>query len=113
MSVNGLYPISPRFIAPTVCTVVNTPAPEPPPPVPAAPCGMTKSSCSAVDVPELVTEALVPGAPVVVLRTAIVGATPVGPVRPVAPDGPARPCAASKAQAAALPATPVGCTPVL
>src|SRR5438094_3180700 len=74
---------------------------------------MTKFNCTAVAVPELVTEAFVPAAPVVVLLIVIVGVAPVGPVWPMGPGGPPAPCAASRAHVAALPAAPEGGTPVL
>ena len=46
---------------------------------------MVKLKTAAEDVPELVTDALVPAAPVVVGPTATVAAVPVAPAGPVAP----------------------------
>jgi hypothetical protein len=52
---------------------------------------MVKSKTAAPDVPELVTEADEPGAPVVVVPAAIVAAVPGLPVAPVAPVLPVSP----------------------
>jgi hypothetical protein len=65
---------------------------------------MVKLRIASCEVPELLSEALVPGAPVVVMPTATVPmpvapvapvgpATPVGPVGPVAPVDPVGPVA--------------------
>ena len=55
---------------------------------PLSPLGIVKLSTAALDVPALVTLALVPGAPVVVLPTEIVAAWPGAPVSPVSPLSP-------------------------
>jgi hypothetical protein len=49
---------------------------------------MAKLNTAALEVPELVTVAEVPAAPVVVEPTAIVAAAPVLPVSPVSPFTP-------------------------
>ena len=53
--------------------------------------GMTKSKTASSEVPELVTDASVPGSPVVTLPMVMVAAAPVGPVSPVGPAGPSGP----------------------
>jgi hypothetical protein len=52
---------------------------------PVSPRGIVKLSCAADEVPEFVTLALDPAAPVVVEATATVAAVPVSPVSPFAP----------------------------
>src|ERR1022692_1554118 len=65
---------------------------------PVVPCGIVKLNVAALLLPEFITTAVVPGAPVTVLPTAIVAAAPLtpvapcGPVAPVAPVGPVAPC---------------------
>lgn len=63
---------------------------------PVGPCGTTKLNVAAELEPELVTEAVDPGAPVVVVPTVMVAAAPLEPVAPagpVAPTGPVGPAA--------------------
>ena len=62
---------------------------------------MAKSKTAAEVVPELVTDADDPGAPVVVVPAAIVAAVPGLPVAPVAPDGPDGPVGMPKLKTAA------------
>ena len=52
------------------------------------PCGMVKSNTAAPVVPELVTTADEPAAPVLTVPTLIVAAAPVAPVSPVSPLSP-------------------------
>ena len=69
---------------------------------PVGPCGIVKLSVTAPVVPSCVTEACVPGSPVVVVPTVIVAASPAGPVSPAgpcSPVGPISPCG---------PVSPVG-----
>ena len=61
------------------------------PAAPVAPRGTVKFKTAAEVVPEFVTEAFVPAAPVVVVPTETLAAVPAGPVAPVAPMGPAGP----------------------
>ncbi len=56
-------------------------------PLPFAPCGTVKLKIAAELVPEFVTVALVPAAPVIVVPTVTVAAAPAVPVAPVAPVG--------------------------
>src|SRR5690349_8468295 len=58
---------------------------------PCGPCGIVKFSTAAEGVPELLTDAFVPAAPVDVVPTATVPAGPVAPVAPVGPAGPVEP----------------------
>ena len=64
---------------------------------PVGPWGMTKSRTAVSAVPELLTSASLPGAPVVTVPTSTVAAfppapsAPVGPVGPAGPDGPVGP----------------------
>src|SRR5690625_4516229 len=55
---------------------------------PFAPFGIVKSNTAADDVPEFVTLAFVPGAPVVVVPAAMVAAAPSAPSVPAAPTSP-------------------------
>ncbi len=74
--------------------LARAPEPEPPEPAgPVAPAGRVKLRMAAELVPELVTTAEVPAAPVVTEPMAIVAAEPVGP------DGPVTPACARSAQA--------------
>jgi hypothetical protein len=52
---------------------------------------MVKLKTAALVEPELLTAALLPGDPVVVVPTVTVAAVPVAPVEPVAPAGPVAP----------------------
>ena len=70
-----------------VVTLASEPA------APVSPLGIVKLNVAADELPELVTEALEPALPVVVVPTAIVAAVPAAPVSPsspVAPCGPTR-----------------------
>ena len=49
---------------------------------PVSPRGMVKVSTTFSAVPDLVTEAFVPGAPVIVCPTVILGVTPLVPAGP-------------------------------
>ena len=60
---------------------------------PVAPLGIAKLNVAAEELPLLLTEALVPGLPVVVEPTAIVAAAPAAPVAPVLPVAPVAPVA--------------------
>jgi hypothetical protein len=53
--------------------------------VPFSPRGIEKFKTALFDVPELITVAFVPGAPVVVVPIAIVAAVPAGPCGPGGP----------------------------
>ena len=82
---------------------------------PFAPFGIVKLKTAALDVPELVTDALVPGFPVVVVPTAIVAAAPGlpgVPGLPWSPLGPLSPRGIVKFKTAAL-ADPVLVTDAL
>src|SRR6202012_5490050 len=70
-------------------------ADEPPYPLPV---GMVKSNTAADSVPEFVTEASVPGSPVVVDPTDTVAAAPGAPSVPFVPLVPSWPLAASNTQ---------------
>jgi hypothetical protein len=61
---------------------------------------MVKLNVAALDEPTLVTDAIDPGAPVIVEPAAMVAAEPVGPVAPVAPVAPA--CASRDQSAASV-----------
>ena len=63
------------------------------PVAPVAPLGIVKLNVAAEELPLLLTEALVPGLPVVVEPTAIVAAAPAAPVAPVLPVAPVAPVA--------------------
>jgi hypothetical protein len=83
----------PEFvIGATTATLADAPCG---PVAPTSPCGTTKLRMALDVVPEFVTEAAVPAAPVVVVPTAIEAAVPVepcGPTEPVAPCAPVGPC---------------------
>lgn len=83
--------------APVVVVPTETVAAEPAGPVlpvsPLSPRGIVKSNTAAEELPEFVTDALLPAAPVVVVPAATVAALPAGPVAPVAPTAPAGPTA--------------------
>lgn len=74
----ALEPAAPVVVVPTA-TVAAAPDGPLPPWGPAAPCGIVKLKTAAEEVPELVTVALEPAAPVVVVPAATDAAGPAGP----------------------------------
>lgn len=86
-------PAAPVVTVPTAMVAAAPSLPSLPaapvaPVAPVSPFGIVKLNVAALDVPEFVTEALVPAFPVVVLPTAIVAAAPSAPSEPSLPAGP-------------------------
>ena len=73
----AFVPGAPVVVVPTV-TVAGAPGRPVAPTAPVSPRGITKFKTAFCGVPELVTTALVPGAPVKVVPTVTVGANGVG-----------------------------------
>jgi hypothetical protein len=91
-------PAAPVVTVPMVM-VAGVPAVPAKPVGPVEPLGMVKLKTAALAVPEFVTEADVPAAPVVVVPALTVAGEPIAPLGPVAPTGPVGPAA---------PVAPVG-----
>lgn len=97
----ALVPGLPVWVEPTAIVAAEPGVPGSPG-SPFAPFGIVKLKTAALDVPELVTDALVPGFPVVVVPTAIVAAAPGLPGVPGSPWSPLSPLGIVKLSTAAL-----------
>ena len=111
-----LVSIPPFVISSPVCIHLHSHVPVGPvgpvgpvaPSSPSKPRGITKSKIWFGPPAVSVTDAFVPGSPVVVFRIVIVSAVPSSPVGPVAPVGPVGPVAPVGPVGPVAPVGPVG-----
>ena len=92
LDTTALVPGAPVLVEP-VFTVAASPSAPASPGTPWMPCGIIKLKSAALVVPEFVTDAFVPAAPVDVDKTSTVAASPGAPSVPSVPAAPVCPCA--------------------